>query len=56
MVAGIAPVAGFIGSCPDVKIKPLALIPCEYGPIAAGALSVEIIVFIKTPSNYVVQV
>jgi hypothetical protein len=30
-----------MGICPEIKRNPLALIACEYGPIALGALGVE---------------
>ena len=43
MPSGISPVDGTTGITPDVNTNPLASIACEYGPIAAGALSVEII-------------
>ena len=45
MVAGNAPVAGSMGSWPDVMIRLPAWMPCEYGPMAAGAFSVEMTVF-----------
>src|SRR5260221_14309362 len=35
------PVVGSIGTCPEIKTNPLALIACEYGPMAPGALRVE---------------
>src|SRR5437867_3084970 len=34
------PVTGSIAICPAVNRRPFATIPCEYGPMAAGALSV----------------
>ena len=37
---------------PDTKINPFALIACEYGPIAAGALAVEI-TSLSTPVSFV---
>jgi len=39
----IAPVAGFIGICPDANKMFPDLIACEYEPMALGALSVLII-------------
>src|SRR5208282_3049346 len=36
-------VAGSIAICPEVKINPLALMACEYGPMACGASLVEMI-------------
>jgi hypothetical protein len=41
----IRPVAGSIGICPEQKIIFPALTACEYGPIAPGAFSVEIVSF-----------
>jgi len=41
-----SPVAGSIAIYPDVYKKPFIMIACEYGPIAFGAVSVFIIVFI----------
>src|SRR2546423_10425863 len=38
----ILPVAGSSGIWPAVYRNPLAMIPCEYGPIADGAFSVVI--------------
>src|SRR5437588_2416981 len=35
------PVSGSMGICPEIKRNPLALMACEYGPIALGALGVE---------------
>src|SRR5713101_2538355 len=35
-------VAGSIATCPETNTKPLARIAWEYGPIALGALEVEI--------------
>ena len=49
MVAGKAPVAGSMGSWPDVMIRLPAWMPCEYGPMAAGAFCVEMTVFINCP-------
>ena len=46
---GITPVAGSMGSWPDVMIRLPAWMPCEYGPMAAGAFSVEMTVFINCP-------
>ena len=45
IVAGNAPVAMSMGSWPDVMIRLPARMPCEYGPIAAGAFSVAITFF-----------
>src|SRR4029079_11155752 len=39
----ILPAFGSSGIWPAVKMKPLVMIPCEYGPIADGALSVLIV-------------
>ena len=44
--SGISPVAGTTGIMPDVYTVPFTSIACEYGPIAAGALSVLITFFI----------
>src|SRR5262245_38936183 len=41
----ISPVRGSIGICPETNTNPLALIAWEYGPIAAGALSVCTLTF-----------
>jgi len=38
-----------MGSWPDVMIRLPAWMPCEYGPMAAGAFSVEMTVFINCP-------
>ncbi len=38
-----SPFSGLKCNCPDVKIILPALIACEYGPTAAGALFVAII-------------
>src|SRR6476660_7396919 len=35
------PVAGSSATWPEMKTNPFALIACEYGPIALGALGVE---------------
>src|SRR5260370_38401916 len=35
------PVAGSNATWPEMNTKPFALIACEYGPIALGALGVE---------------
>src|SRR6266404_5254125 len=35
------PVAGSSGICPEINTKPFALMACEYGPMACGALEVE---------------
>src|SRR5260370_15485530 len=35
------PVAGSKATWPEMKTKPLALMACEYGPMALGALGVE---------------
>src|SRR5258706_5946628 len=35
------PVAGSKPTCPAVKIMPLVLMACEYGPMALGASEVE---------------
>ena len=43
-----APVAGSMGSWPDVMMMPAPRTPCEYGPMAAGACVVLMISFIKT--------
>ena len=43
--SGISPVAGTTGMIPDVYTIPFTSIACEYGPIAAGALSVLITFF-----------
>src|SRR2546425_9122322 len=40
-----APVDGSRGICPLTKMNPPAAIACEYGPIAAGPRSVEILCF-----------
>src|SRR5580704_5984819 len=45
-------VAGSNAICPAVKINPPAFTACEYGPIALGALSVEIISFTVPPGNF----
>ena len=39
--SAMVPVEGLIGSCPETNTNPLADIPCEYGPIAAGAFLVD---------------
>ena len=44
--SGITPVAGSTGIIPDVYTIPFTSMACEYGPIAAGAFSVEITFFI----------
>ena len=42
--ATISPLSGSSEICPETKSKIFdSALPCEYGPIAAGALSVEII-------------
>jgi hypothetical protein len=42
----ICPVAGSSGICPDVYSRFPTFTACEYGPIAAGAASVEIACFV----------
>src|ERR1700735_613192 len=44
------PVVGSNAVWPETKTKPLALIACEYGPIALGPFSVEMI-SLTTPSS-----
>src|SRR5215469_11448591 len=36
-------VAGSMATCPETKTNPLALMACEYGPMACGAYLVEMI-------------
>jgi hypothetical protein len=43
-----------MGTCPEIKTNPLALIACEYGPIALGALGVETTSLVK-PLIYFLQ-
>ena len=47
--SGISPVSGTTGITPEVYTIPFTSIACEYGPIAAGALSVLITFFILLP-------
>src|ERR1700733_7574936 len=42
-------VVGSVGICPETNTNPLALIACEYGPIACGASFVEITSRMKPP-------
>ena len=41
-----SPVVGSRGICPAVNTRFPATVACEYGPMAAGALSVLIIFFL----------
>jgi hypothetical protein len=40
------PLSGLIGICPEVKTSPPEIIAWEYGPMAAGALFVDILLAI----------
>src|SRR5262249_33170011 len=42
------PVAGSIATCPETNTNPLALMACEYGPMALGASLVAMTSFMRS--------